>query len=78
MDGKKLLLGEVKWTEGKTGNKLITQTYHALLKKETPDIKDISRYEIIHAVFFPEIRMTGKHIEGCYVVDAGDVLSSLL
>lgn len=77
LDGKRLLLGEVKWHMGKITNKKINKNYIALVRKGIPDIKDRNKYEIIYALFVPELPAAKTGIDDVHIVDAAIVVSCL-
>ncbi len=76
-DGKRLLLGEVKWTDKPASDALVRRAVSDLIRKGVPPIERSKSCEIVHAVFFPRIEGSRKDLTGAAVIDAADVLSCL-
>ncbi len=73
--GKKLLLGEVKWSAERVSEKTIRNVVRNLIRKGVPDHRMYGEYEIVYTVFFPKV---GSNLsEGAHIIDAGTVLSCL-
>jgi uncharacterized protein len=77
LDGKRLLLGEVKWYPGKTTEQKINKDYMALVRKGIPAIKNKDTYEIVYALFIPETIVDSKGVDTIHIVDAVTVVSCL-
>ena len=75
VDGKKLLLGEVKWSRERVASKALRNVVRDLIRKGVPDHRLYGEYEIVYAVFFPN--HDSNFIEGAHIIDAGTVLSCL-
>lgn len=77
VDGKYLLLGEVKWSE-KPISKLACKRIAAdLIRKGTPALQDVASLEIIRCIFVPNVNGSVKRVESVWVLDARDVLECL-
>jgi hypothetical protein len=59
IDGKRLLLGEVKWSRKPFGAKDLEHAIHALVTKPLPDLSKRSKERVpIRALFVPEVLST--------------------
>lgn len=77
IDGKRLLLGEVKWYSGITTDRKINKDYMALVRKGIPAIINQDKYEIVYALFIPETAGVKTEINNIYIVDAATVVTCL-
>ncbi len=77
LDGKRLLLGEVKYHAQRAAPGMVRSAANALLRKGVPDIPGCKDCDIVHAVFFPHSAAPAKIEEGVYIVTAATVLACL-
>jgi AAA+ ATPase superfamily predicted ATPase len=73
MDGKHVLLGEVKWCTGRGSQAVVSDTIGSLLKKGQPQLREVKEAEIVHVVFVPDAKP--GIVQGVHVVNAEQVLS---
>lgn len=76
LDGKTLLLGEVKWTE-KADDKFLNGVYSQLVRKGIPNVPRAEACAIVHAVFTPLVTANSKVNRPFLVFDANAVLAPL-
>ncbi len=79
IDGKALLVGEVKWIEGEPKTAAVEQAARSLVAKGAPPGKRSGDSTVHHAVFVPR-RPRGKlrlSVPNVHVIDAADVLAVL-
>jgi uncharacterized protein len=75
-DGRRLLLGEVKWSERAVTATGIRKILGQLRAKGVPPVAG-REVEVVHAVFVPRMAKRTVSIDGCYLVDAAKVLAAL-
>ena len=75
-DGKKLLLGEAKWSASTVTARVLASESRALLGKPLPDLPArYARLEVIRALFVPElVRGVRLRNADCLVVTGRDLL----
>jgi AAA+ ATPase superfamily predicted ATPase len=74
-DGNRLLLGEVKWTDGPASDVVVRRAISDLIRKGIPPVERPRSCEIVHVVFFPRIKGSKKDFAEATVIDADDVLA---
>lgn len=76
LDGRRLLLGEIKWSVRPLSRERIDAEARALASKPPPALAEpAQRREVVRALFVPEIaRGTGRNPSGVIVVTAADIL----
>lgn len=74
-DGKRLLLGEVKWSERPLAARELGRLTEALAAKPPPAVRGLESKEVVRALFVPEVRRsrTGRR-RAAMVVKASDLL----
>jgi hypothetical protein len=78
MDGKSVLLGEVKWVEETAPASAVTRAIKTVLSKAAPSIPATSGVEIHRAVFVSRLSpRQPRVVSGVHIVDARDVLGAL-
>jgi len=76
VDGGRVLLGEVKWSERPMDNPRLRTMARRLLAKGIPPIKELREKGIHHVLFVPEVTgATPGEIDGVHVVTGEQVLS---
>ncbi len=75
LDGRRLLLGEVKWTDGEASSAIVEQAAATLRAKGLPGCVRGRGHQIIHALFIPRAPSRPKPGQGITIVNARDVLS---
>lgn len=73
MDGKYVLLGEVKWRAGRESRVVVSEAIRSLLKKGLPRLRELKEAEIVRVVFVPDAKP--GIVEGVHVVNAERSLS---
>jgi AAA+ ATPase superfamily predicted ATPase len=76
-DNKRLLLGEVKWSDRPVSDRGVRRAISGLIQKGIPPIDRPSGCEIVYAVFLPKVQRSKDDYIEAAVVDAADVLSCL-
>lgn len=64
LDGRRLLLGEVKYHAQRATTGMVQRAANALLRKGVPDIPGCKDCDIVHAVFFPGSTAPGTRCPG--------------
>jgi AAA+ ATPase superfamily predicted ATPase len=77
LNGKQLLLGEVKWTDRTASERTIHQAIEQLKAKGIPGSMKGKGLQIVHALFVPEIRSGRRHRPDAHIIQARSVLSCL-
>jgi AAA+ ATPase superfamily predicted ATPase len=77
LDGKQLLLGEVKWTDTAASEKTLNQAVEELKAKGIPTNMKRKGHEIVHALFVPQTSSGHRHRQDAHIVNAREVLSCL-
>ena len=77
VDGRRLLLGEAKWSVGPKSRNQLIGAFHELLKKGRPALKSIEKCETVYALFVPETAPAESLESSLYTVNAETVLDSL-
>jgi hypothetical protein len=72
-DGKRLLLGEAKWSERPLGSRESKRLLVALAAKGLPDISGMDSKEVVRALFVPDAKAVDNDQKGI-LVTASDVL----
>jgi len=77
LDGRRLLLGEVKYHAQRATPVMVQGAANALLRKGVPDIPGFKDCDIVHAVFSPHSTVAAEIGQGVYQVTAATVLACL-
>jgi hypothetical protein len=77
LDGKRLLLGEAKWTDATVSEKALARAVEELKAKGIPGGMRGKEREIIHALFIPRGPSRHRSQRDAPIVDARDVTSCL-
>jgi len=77
VDGKRLLLGEAKWSAVSMSDKQIGRAFHELLRKGVPPLRGIEETDIIYALFVPGAGSKRVNEPSWCLVNAETVLSAL-
>ncbi len=78
-DGKRLLLGEVKWHDRDADERTMQRMVGDLLKKGIPNENRWQDLEITHAVFLPKLskKIRKKNLDTVRLVEADEIIKSL-
>jgi AAA+ ATPase superfamily predicted ATPase len=76
-DGKRLLLGEAKWTDATASEKTLHQAVEELKAKGMPNNMRGKGHQIVHALFVPRPASRGRDRHDTHILDARDVISCL-
>jgi len=76
LDGKRLLVGEVKWTDGAASSAVLEQAISKLRAKGLPSCVHGKGHDIILALFIPQTPSGRIRPQGIHVVTARDILSA--
>ena len=76
INGKHLLLGEVKWSRKSFNTDEINRMGRQILAKGIPPLpKPYNRRQIVHAIFIPETKQkVSKTMEGVFVITGDDLI----
>jgi len=78
LDGRCVLLGEVKWSERPVDVPQLRSLTKALLTKGIPAVKGLGDKELRHVLFVPEVTEdTLVEIDGVHVITGGQVLHEM-
>ena len=78
VDGKRLLLGEVKWHYKAASASQVASAVAALSQKGIPQALVGRQTEVVRAVFLPEVDARARHsLDGVALVRAADVVDAL-
>jgi hypothetical protein len=78
LDGKRLLLGEVRWCEKPAAERVLNQAFADLVRKGAEKIPNRAGRTPVYAVFVPVVSPALKRKRRPFaVIDADDVLAAL-
>jgi uncharacterized protein len=78
LDGRCVLLGEVKWSERPVDAPRLHSLAKTLLTKGIPAVKGLQDKELLHVIFVPEVTEDALvEIDGVHVVAGGQILNEM-
>jgi hypothetical protein len=75
IDGRRLLLGEAKWSEREMSSAALARWARELISKRPPALGALARYELTRALFVPRLAAGARRPEGVIVLTAKDLLA---
>jgi hypothetical protein len=76
LDGKRILLGEVKWHSGAVPRERVEHTATELRRRKVPDVPECQDCERVYALFFPNVEGATKSILDVRIMDGAAVLAN--
>lgn len=77
VDGKRLLLGEVKWSDKPVSTAALGAMAESLLRKGVPPPKSLAECQVVRCLFVPQAESSASQVESTLVMDATQVLRCL-